>query len=243
MSIPYSAGSIYSTVEDLYLWDRALYSDKVLSVRSKELMFKPYLRNYGYGIGIIEVSVGEPKRKVLQHGHTGGINGFASLMVRLVGDQHLIVLLDNSGEQGKSHSKIQSAIRNILYDQPYNFPNKSIAEAIYNTVIDKGVDAAVKQYRDLKANQSATYDFSEPELNTLGYELMRMKKIKEAIEIFKLNVESFPRGFNTYDSLGEAYMVNSDKELAIKNYKKSLELNPENTNAANAIKRLENQLP
>jgi tetratricopeptide (TPR) repeat protein len=95
----------------------------------------------------------------------------------------------------------------------------------------------------LKANQSATYDFSESELNTLGYELLRMKKIKEAIEIFKLNVESFPRGYNTYDSLGEAYMINGDKELAIKNYKKSLELNPENTNAANAIKRLKNQLP
>jgi len=242
MSIPYAAGSIYSTVEDLYLWDRALYSDKILSTKSKELMFKPYLSNYGYGIGSREISVGEPKQKVLEHAHTGGINGFASLIVRLPGDQHFIVLLDNTS-QWRNHSKIQSAITNILYDQPYSLSKRSVAEVIFNMVIEKGVDAAVKQYRDLKANQSATYDFSESELNTLGYELFRMKKIKEAIEIFKLNVESFPRGYNTYDSLGEAYMINGDKELAIKNYKKSLELNPENTNAANAIKRLENQMP
>ncbi|HZM86088.1 MAG TPA: serine hydrolase domain-containing protein, partial [Blastocatellia bacterium] len=43
MSIPYAAGSLYSTVEDLYLWDQALYGDKVLSAKSKELMFKPNL--------------------------------------------------------------------------------------------------------------------------------------------------------------------------------------------------------
>jgi tetratricopeptide (TPR) repeat protein len=67
-----------------------------------------------------------------------------------------------------------------------------------------------------------------------------MDKLKEAIEIFKLNVEQFPKSANVYDSLGEGYMLNGDKELAIKNYKKSLELNPKNTSATNALKKLEN---
>src|SRR5215470_14866012 len=49
MSIPYAAGSLYSTVEDLYLWDQALYTDKVLSAQSKALMYKPFLEEYGYG--------------------------------------------------------------------------------------------------------------------------------------------------------------------------------------------------
>ena len=101
------------------------------------------------------------------------------------------------------------------------------------------MQTAIKQYRELKATQKDAYDFSEPQLNGVGYQLLQMKRVKDAIEIFKLNVEMFPQGFNTYDSLGEAYMVNSDKQLAIQNYKKSLELNPKNTAAVEKLKRLE----
>ena len=70
--------------------------------------------------------------------------------------------------------------------------------------------------------------------------MLQARKLKEAIEIFKLNVAEYPRGFNTYSSLGEAYMVSGNTELAIQNYKKSLELNPENTGATAMLKRLEN---
>lgn len=56
--------------------------------------------------------------------------------------------------------------------------------------------------------------------------------------MFKLNVALFPDSFNVYDSLGEAYMVAGERELAIKNYKKSLELNPNNTNAAKMLKKI-----
>ena len=76
-------------------------------------------------------------------------------------------------------------------------------------------------------------------LNRLGYHLLRTGKAKEAIEIFKLNVESYPKSFNTYDSLAEAYMTINERELAIQNYKKSIELNPNNTGAIEALKRLE----
>lgn len=244
MSIPYSVGGLYSTVEDLYLWDRALYSDKILSAKSKELMFKPNLENYGYGFNVEGFTLSETKQTVPVIYHTGSINGFGTVIFRLVKDQHLIVLLDNTS-QWRSNGKLRIAITNILYDQPYSnsFPKRSIASTLYNTIIEKGADAFTKQYRDLKAGQSASYDFSESELNTLGYELIRMDKIREAIEILKLNVESFPQSANTYDSLGEAYMINSDRELAIKNYRKSLELNPKNTNAADVLKKLEAKLP
>ena len=69
------------------------------------------------------------------------------------------------------------------------------------------------------------------ELNRLGYRLLSTRKVAEAIEIFKLNVEIFPQASNVYDSLGEAYMLHGDKELAIANYKRSLELDPQNKNA------------
>jgi tetratricopeptide (TPR) repeat protein len=81
-------------------------------------------------------------------------------------------------------------------------------------------------------------DFSESELNNLGYQLLGIKKIQAAIEIFKLNVEAYPESFNVYDSLGEAYMVNGDDTLAIQNYKKSLVLNPQNTNAEQMLKNI-----
>ncbi|MEK6408999.1 MAG: tetratricopeptide repeat protein [Acidobacteriota bacterium] len=91
----------------------------------------------------------------------------------------------------------------------------------------------------LRATQKDAYDFSEPQLDGLGYQLLQMKRVKDAIEILKLNVEMFPQGFNTYDSLGEAYMENGDKQLAIQNYKKCLELNHKNTGAIEKLKKLE----
>lgn len=117
----------------------------------------------------------------------------------------------------------------------------SIAQPIVKTLREQGAEAAVKQYYDLKKSKPDLYDFQESELNTLGYILLNDKQIKEAIEIFKLNVAAYPQGFNTYDSLGEAYLANNERELAIKNYKRSLELNPQNTNATDVLKRINAQ--
>ena len=234
MSIPYAAGSLYSTVDDLYLWDQALYGEKVLSAASKELMFKLNLENYGYGFGITKATLGPNKLVVPIIEHNGGINGFSTIIRRLVGDKRLIVLLDNTS-QGRYLVGIALGITNILYDQPYAAPKQSIAELLLKTVTTKDVAAAVKQYRDLKSSSTSDYDLSEGELNTLGYQLLQMKKVAAAIEIFKLNVEAYPQEFNPYDSLAEAYMKHGDKELAITNYKKSLELNPGNTNATSQL--------
>ena len=122
-----------------------------------------------------------------------------------------------------------------------NVRQLSIAQPLARTIREQGIEAAVKQYYELKKNQPAVYDFGEEELNTFGYVLLAQKKVKEAIEILKLNVEAYPQGFNTYDSLGEAYMIDGQRDLAITNYKKSLELNPQNTNAVDMLKKLGTQ--
>ena len=86
-----------------------------------------------------------------------------------------------------------------------------------------------------------TSDFvalTENQMNTLGYQLIRLKRVKHAIAVFKQNTVDFPGGFNTWDSLAEGYMIDGDKESAIKYYKKSLELNPDNTNAVQKLKEL-----
>jgi hypothetical protein len=116
-----------------------------------------------------------------------------------------------------------------------------IAEVMLKTIAEKDISLAIKQYHELKATQPDAYDFREQQLNSLGYQLLEMKKIKEAIEVFKLNVEVYPQSYNVYDSLAEAYMINSEKELAIKNYEKSLELNPKNTNAVEMLKKLKEE--
>ena len=236
MSIPYAAGSMYSTVEDLYLWDQALYTDRLLSAKSKELMFKPFLQDYAYGWDVTKASFKQNDQPVQIIRHGGGINGFATVIVRLVNQKNLIVLLDNTGQNVE---RLANTITNILYDQPFEPPKMSIVPVLEKAIRDNGIDAAIAEYRNLKSKQSATYDFAEPELNTLGYQLMRRGKQKEAVEIFKLNVEAYPQASNTYDSLAEAYMNNNERDLAIQNYKKSLELNPKNTNAVDMLERLE----
>ena len=75
-------------------------------------------------------------------------------------------------------------------------------------------------------------------MNNAGYELLQAGKVKEAIEVFKLNVNAFPKSANVYDSLGEAYMKDGNKELAIENYKISLELNPGNQGAIDMLKKM-----
>ncbi|MGB5874298.1 MAG: tetratricopeptide repeat protein, partial [Bacteroidota bacterium] len=106
---------------------------------------------------------------------------------------------------------------------------------------DGGVDgcdtslARIRQYR--KEGRDIFVD--EVALNYIGYSWMRQERIAEAIEIFKLNVEVFPRSSNAYDSLGEACMKRGDKQNAIRNYNKSLELDPENSNAREVLKKLE----
>ncbi|MFN2510035.1 MAG: serine hydrolase [Pyrinomonadaceae bacterium] len=240
MSLPYAAGSLYSTVEDLYLWDQALYTDRVMSAATKELMYKPHLSDYAYGWVITKAKLGTGTENVPKITHGGGINGFNTVIARFPAQKHLIVMLDNTS-QGGSLDRLERALTNILYNQPYDPPRMPLADVLHKTTAEKGIEAALAQYRELKSGQAKVYDFGEPELNTLGYQLLRDKKLKEAIEIFKLNVEAYPKGFNTYDSLGEAYMISGNTELATLNYKKSLELNPENTGATEMLKRLENK--
>lgn len=118
---------------------------------------------------------------------------------------------------------------------------KRISEILLKTIREKSVEAAVKQYHELRTTQPATYDFSEGELNGLGYRLLAMKRVPDAIEVFKLSVEAYPQSYNTYDSLAEAYMDHGDKALAIQNYQKSLQLNPENGSAVKMLKKLSTQ--
>jgi CubicO group peptidase (beta-lactamase class C family) len=237
MALPYAAGSLYSTVEDLYKWDQALYTDKLISSDLKQKLFTPNLENYGYGWNIRAVPAGEPGAGQTTISHEGGINGFNTLEERFVGDHDLIVIFNNT--PGASLEEMAKGVRAVLYGQEPVTPKRSLIPELGETVVNRGVDAAIAQYHELKRSNPKGYNFAEPALNQLGYMLLEKDRNADAIAVFKLNVEEYPKSGEVYDSLAEAYAKDGQKQQAITNYRKSLELDPKNQNATDKLKELE----
>ncbi|HSM17351.1 MAG TPA: alpha/beta fold hydrolase [Gemmatimonadales bacterium] len=113
----------------------------------------------------------------------------------------------------------------------------SLAPQLARAVEQGAATDLVDTYKELKARYPAER-FNENLLNALGYDLLRGGRVDEAIAVFELNVAEYPSAWNPYDSLGEAYMVKGDREKAVANYRKSLDLNPNNENAARMLERL-----
>lgn len=237
MSIPYAAGSLYSTVEDLYKWDQTLYTDKLLPSDLKQKLFTPNLENYGYGWFIRAIPAGEPGAGQTMISHGGGINGFNTLEQRLVGDHHLIVIFNNT--PGASLDEMAKGIRAILYMQQPAVPKRSIVHDLGLTLVDHGSSAAIAQYRELKRSSPNAYNFDERALAQLGSLLLQKGRNSDAIAILRLNVEEYPKSVVAYDSLAEAYAKDGQKPQAIANYHQSLELDPKDRNATDRLKELE----
>ena len=115
---------------------------------------------------------------------------------------------------------------------------QSAATLLEQIIAESGIKSALEKYKEIRSKKEQKYYFDETEFNRLGYRLLGGKRISEAIEVFKLNIEMYPDSWNVYDSLGEAYMENGQNDLAIEYYQKSLKLNPQNTNAVNMLQRI-----
>ncbi|MWW23894.1 serine hydrolase [Algibacter lectus] len=239
MSIPYAAGSMYSTAEDLYLWDQALYTNKLLSKKYMELYFKPQISAwsnshyaYGWGVGYSKIGTSTDSIYAIQHG--GGINGFNTNILRTPSDKSLIVLLNNTG--GAPLSNITNAILGIINNKTYSMPKKSVADAMLTVIEAEGIDAGITHYNKIK--DSELYNLEESDLNAMGYQLMGSNNIEASVKVFELIVNEFPKSSNAYDSYAEALMTSGKKDLAITNYKKSVALNPANQNGIDFLKKL-----
>lgn len=237
MSVPYAAGALYSTVEDLYLWDQALYSDQLLRKENMGLLFGKYIPAwggyYGYGWAIGETPLGNTSERVQTISHGGGINGFNTHLARIPSDKSLIVLLNNTG--GAPLNEMTAAIAAILYDKSYDLPKKSIAYTLADKIEKEGISATLEYSNGIK-NFNDYYYADENEMNGTGYEFLNAGKVNEAVAIFKLNTQVFPKSANVYDSYGEALLASGNKTEAIENYKKSVKLNPGNENAVKILK-------
>jgi len=114
MVIPHGAGALYSTVEDLYTWDRALYTEKLVKKSTLEKIFTPFKGNYAYGWGIGE----KFNRNFIGHG--GGINGFVTNIGRFVDDDACVIVLSNV--MNRLVGKIGDDLAAILFGEEYVIP-------------------------------------------------------------------------------------------------------------------------
>ena len=236
MLLPYAAGALYSTVEDLYIWDQALYGEKVLSPKAKERMFTPGLENYGYGWIIQQRPIGFNKAERLIIGHGGGINGFNTRITRVPDDRHLVVLFNNTGETNLG--AMSDGILDILYGRTPLPARRPVARLLYETIDKSGVAAAISQYQEVRKTQASDYDLTVGQLNRLAIELLAQNRTSDAIDILKLNLEVFPDSVSVLNGLANAYQAAGETDLAVKTYARGLQIDPSNRNAVEKLNDL-----
>lgn len=245
-SFAVGAGGLYSTVDDMLKWHEGLFGDQVLTQENKALMFERHIDSNGYGCGVGAYVKGDGSSNTLVFG-MGGTNGAASVTFRLVDDRISIILLGNIRQipQGQ----IASNITNILVDISVNPIPVSSVPAFYSRLMEEDPATVLADYRLALDSRSRSKELvngprradfpPQGEINQLGYQLLGVGRVEDAIRVFQFNVAAFPESWNAYDSLGEAYELADHHSKAIESYRKSVEMNPANTNGIEALRRLD----
>jgi CubicO group peptidase (beta-lactamase class C family) len=168
-SSPGPAGGLYSTVEDMFLWDRALYTDQLLDKKHRDLMFTPNRAvpdenaaggrprsNYGYGWQIYTRSHPVTKRRTKVINHGGAINGFRAMENRLVDDDAFVIVLCNQGDPFGSTDvwntvvELSTQLIHVVTGQPYKMPGKASltqGQRMYQIVKSEGVEPAIDWFK------------------------------------------------------------------------------------------------
>jgi len=210
--------------------------NKILESSSYDLLFKPQATiDEQQSIGLSWFLGTHRDTKTISHG--GGDLGFRSYIIML--PEKSIALVTASNFEGTPMNILTKGVIDIMLGFEPAELKIPIIMKIGETILNSSVQKAIEQYRELKGFQPYAYDFSEAQLNMLGYRLLQSDRVEDAIEIFKLNAEVFPESFNVYDSLAEAFMISGQNNLAIENYTKSIELNPENENGVKMLEKLQ----
>ena len=231
------AGGLYSTLRDLYAFDRALYGDTLVDDRSKARLFalRSVVTAYGWKTSEDTLPNGIRRRVVRT---SGGLPGFEALMVRVPDARRTIILLSNARTMVSRFDAFAIAIGQILDGRPYSMPRRSVAEALAESMMaGHATTALIREFDDMRAD-AARFVLSESEVNRLGYFFLSRGGSSRAVDVFALNVRAFPRSANAYDSLGEGQLARGDTSLAIASYRRSLELDPGNSNASSILSRI-----
>jgi len=191
-------------------------------------MLTPVLQDSGLGFFMDKQNPG-------QFGHNGADEGFQALLTMNANTgKGLVIMADSDNGISAADFILRSVAKE--YSWNHKFGNNLRSELIL-LALASGSPAAVQRYDELKKS-GASEHLDEGTLNSLGYMLLFSRKTSDAIAVFQRNAQEFPKSGNVYDSLGEAYMKNGQKDLAIENYEKSLQLDPKNQNAVEMLKKL-----
>ena len=177
MSVPYAAGALYSTVEDLHLWDQALFGNQLLRKENMDLLFTKHIPSggsyyYGYGWGVGEIRLGNRAELIETIGHGGGIDGFNTQLTRIPSDKSFIVLLNNTG--GAPLDQMTNAIAAILYDKAYDLPKRSVPYSSADRIEKEGIAAALQYYNGIK--DSIGYYLDEREMCVMPIRAVNLKR-------------------------------------------------------------------
>ncbi|MDG1528885.1 MAG: serine hydrolase [Polaribacter sp.] len=225
-------GWVHPTLSDMRNWIGSLHSGKLISKESLAQLFDSYSKSSESALGVGKFE----NDKLSIHQHQGSSFNYESFIHYNVKEDLSIVLMTNN--KNFKLREIAESIENITKGNAFSIPQKSVYLTIRQKCYDN-VNEGIQFYKDLKENFLDTYNFSnESELNRVGYKLIEKHQIEDAIKIFKLLISEFPNSANGYDSIGEAYYLNGNNDLALVNYKKALELNPTNSNAKEMIKNI-----
>jgi CubicO group peptidase (beta-lactamase class C family) len=229
---PVGDGGVFSTANDMMKWDAALKTGKLVKATTLQEAFISAKTNdgrgAGYGFGWF-VAVDSANGKIVQH--TGGWPGFRNAFIRYLDKNRTLLVLRNNEIEFRG---IQPAIINILDNKAFHLPEPSLAQAFAFASLNAGPSSIQKTYTTLKGHCIV----NENEINDVGYGLLQKGLPKHALEVMKINVELFPGSANAFDSLGELYLKNDNKELAAENYKRSLAIDPNNDAARKVLEKL-----
>ena len=243
-----AAAGLHTTIEDFTRFayaslfahkDNKKYN-KVLSGKTlKEMMEPAPVSNDSYGLGYQVQKV--PNTSYTLKGHGGANSGWHAFFRVNPETNDGFIMITNGGSGYNIYTQIFCDW--IQWKTGESMGNRcsvkpSIAAKLKTIIDTKGASSITSAYKDFKTNNSDDYNFSENDLNDLGYYYMGKKELTNALAVFKLNVDEFPKSSNVYDSYGEALLENGNTEDAIVNYKKSVELNPANTHGIDVLKKL-----
>ncbi len=242
-----AAAGLHTTINDFTIFAMAsLYANKsdkpqqILSAATiKEMMVPAPASNGSYGLGYQVDSI--QGTKVTLRGHGGANSGWhAFLRVDPVTNDGFIMITNG----GAGHNIYRQVFCDWVYWKTgQSMGNRcnikpSVANILAKIIDDKGINTLGADYAELKKNDADKYNFSEDQLNQLGYHYLGNDEDETAMAVFKVNLETFPTSSNVYDSYGEALLKSGDKENAIKSYMKSVEINPANDGGISVLKSL-----